>query len=76
MGIFAYVVPLDRYAKTYDGHPLSYAGISSEKNHVSVHRPGMYCERGRNNVVTFRNKPGSTSRASGGGLVVSDCSLR
>ena len=34
-GMIAYVVPLARYPKTYNGHPLSYAGISSEKNHVS-----------------------------------------
>ena len=37
-------------------------------------RPGEVC--GRNNVVSFHNKPGSTGRASGRGQVVSDSPLR
>ena len=41
-GMIAYVVPLSRYPKTYNGHPLSYAGISSEKNFVSVHLMNIY----------------------------------
>ena len=43
-GMIAYVVPLARYPKTYNGHPLSYAGISSEKNHVSVHLMNIYAD--------------------------------
>ena len=45
-GMIAYVVPLARYPKTYNGHPLSYAGISSEKNHVSVHLMNIYADPG------------------------------
>ncbi len=43
-GMIAYVVPLERYPKTYNGHPLMYAAISSEKNYVSVHLMGIYVD--------------------------------
>ena len=43
-GMIAYVVPFARYPKTYNGHPLSYAGISSEKYHVSVHPMNIYAD--------------------------------
>ena len=43
-GMIAYVVPLARYPKTYNGHPLTYAGISSEKNYISVHLMNIYAE--------------------------------
>ena len=43
-GMIAYVVPLERYPKTYNDHPLSYAAISSEKNYVSVHLMGIYVD--------------------------------
>ncbi len=41
-GMIAYSVPLERYPKTYNGHPLSYAGIASEKSYVSVHLMNIY----------------------------------
>ena len=41
-GMIAYSVPLDRYPDTYNGHPLSYAAIASEKNYVSVHLMNIY----------------------------------
>ena len=43
-GMIAYVVPLARYPKTYNGHPLTYAGISSEKNYISVHLMNIYAD--------------------------------
>ena len=43
-GMIVYVVPLARVAKTYNGHPLMYAAISSEKNHVSVHLMNVYAD--------------------------------
>ena len=43
-GMIAYVIPLERYPKTYNGHPLLYAGISSEKRYVSVHLMGIYSD--------------------------------
>lgn len=41
-GMIAYVVPLERYPKTYNGHPLMYAAIASEKRYVSVHLMNIY----------------------------------
>ncbi len=41
-GMIAYVVPLERYPETYNGHPLSYAGIASEKRYISVHLMNIY----------------------------------
>ncbi len=43
-GMMAYVVPLARYPKTYNGHPLSYSAISSEKHYVSVHLMNIYAD--------------------------------
>ena len=43
-GMIAYVVPLERFPNTYNGHPLSYAAISSEKNYVSVHLMNIYAD--------------------------------
>ena len=43
-GMIVYVVPLARVPKTYNGHPLMYAAISSEKNYVSVHLMNVYAD--------------------------------
>ena len=40
----SYVVPLARYPKTYNGHPLQYAAVSSEKSYVSVHLMSIYAD--------------------------------
>ena len=44
-GMIVYVVPLSRVPKTYNGHPLMYAAISSEKNYVSVHLMNIYASQ-------------------------------
>ena len=43
-GMIAYVVPLERVPKTYNGHPLMYGAISSEKNYLSVHLMNVYAD--------------------------------
>ena len=43
-GMISYVVPLARYPKTYNGHPLQYAAIASEKRYVSVHLMSIYAD--------------------------------
>ena len=43
-GMIAYVVPLTQVPKTYNGHPLMYAAISSEKNYISVHLMNVYAD--------------------------------
>ncbi len=44
-GMIAYVVPLSVCPKTYNGHPLMYAAIASEKNYVSVHLMNIYASQ-------------------------------
>ena len=41
-GMISYVVPLARYPETYNGHPLMYAAVASEKRYVSVHLMNVY----------------------------------
>ena len=41
-GMISYVVPLERYPETYNGHPLMYAAVASEKRYVSVHLMNVY----------------------------------
>ena len=43
-GMIAYVVPLERYPDTYNGRPLMYAAVSSERRYVSVHLMGLYAD--------------------------------
>lgn len=33
----AYVIPLSRYSNTYNGHPLQYVAITSQKNYFSLY---------------------------------------
>ena len=35
-GMISWVVPLEDYPDTYNGKPLAYAALASQKNHVSV----------------------------------------
>jgi len=41
-GMIGYVVPLNRYPKTYNGQPLSYVALASQKNHMSLYLMGIY----------------------------------
>lgn len=43
-GMIAYEVPLDRYAETYNGKPLMYAALASQKNHMAVYLTGIYMD--------------------------------
>ena len=43
-GMITYVVPLERFPKTYNKHPLMYAALASEKNYVSVHLMNIYAD--------------------------------
>lgn len=46
-GMIAYVVPLDRYPDTYNGQPLAYVALASQKNHLSLYLMGVYGDAGR-----------------------------
>ncbi len=41
-GMIAYVVPLDKYPKTYNGHPLMYAALALQKNYMSLYLMNIY----------------------------------
>lgn len=41
-GLIAYVVPLARHPETYNGHPLIYAGLASQKQHMAVYLTNVY----------------------------------
>jgi len=41
-GMLAYVVPLSRLADTYNGHPLMYAALASQKNYMALYVMSVY----------------------------------
>ena len=45
-GMIAYQVPLETYPDTYNGEPLMYAALASQKNHMAVYLTAVYSEEG------------------------------
>ena len=43
-GMLAYVIPLEIYPKTYNGHPLMFAALASQKRHMSLYLMNIYCD--------------------------------
>jgi hypothetical protein len=43
-GMIAYEVPLSTYPETYNGRPLMYAALASQKNHMAVYLSGIYMD--------------------------------
>ncbi len=43
-GMISYVVPLERYPKTYNKLPLVYASLASQKNYMSLYLMGVYAD--------------------------------
>jgi uncharacterized protein YdhG (YjbR/CyaY superfamily) len=41
-GMITYQVPLDAYPDTYNGQPLMYAALASQKNHMAVYLMAVY----------------------------------
>jgi hypothetical protein len=41
-GMICYEVPLERYPKTYNGQPLSYAALAAQKNYFALHLMCVY----------------------------------
>ena len=41
-GMIAYQVPLETCPDTYNGQPLMYAALASQKNHMAVYLTGIY----------------------------------
>ena len=45
-GMIAYVIPLETYPDTYNGHPLMYAALASQKRHMSLYLMNVYGDEG------------------------------
>lgn len=41
-GMITYDIPLDRFPDTYNGQPLCYIGLASQKNHMALYLLGPY----------------------------------
>jgi len=41
-GMISYQIPLDRYPETYNGQPLMYAALASQKNYMAVYLSVIY----------------------------------
>ncbi len=41
-GMIGYQIPLSRYPKTYNGQPLTLAGLASRKGHMTLHLMSIY----------------------------------
>jgi hypothetical protein len=41
-GMLAYVIPLERYPKTYNGQPLAYVSLAAQKNYYALYLVGAY----------------------------------
>jgi hypothetical protein len=45
-GMISYEVPLETFPDTYNGQPLSYAALASQKRHMSLYLMGIYSDEG------------------------------
>lgn len=45
-GMITYEVPLETCPDTYNGKPLMYAALGSQKNHMAVYLTGIYMDDG------------------------------
>jgi uncharacterized protein YdhG (YjbR/CyaY superfamily) len=41
-GMISYQIPLETYPDTYNGQPLMYAALASQKRHMAVYLTGIY----------------------------------
>lgn len=59
-GMIGYVVPLERFSDTYNGHPLQYAALASQKNHMSLYLNCVYGNAER--AASFKERYLATGR--------------
>lgn len=43
-GMISYEVPLERFPDTYNGQPLMYAALASQKHHMAVYLTNVYSD--------------------------------
>ena len=53
-GMIAYEVPLETCPDTYNGKPLMYAALGSQKNHMAVYLTGIYMDEGARDEIEAR----------------------
>jgi hypothetical protein len=46
-GMIGWEVPLERYPDTYNGQPLTYAGLAAQKNHNALYLNCVYASEAR-----------------------------
>jgi Domain of unknown function (DU1801) len=59
-GMISYEVPLERYPDTYNGQPLSYAGLAAQKRYVSLYLSCVYADATR--ASTFEDRFRATGK--------------
>jgi hypothetical protein len=55
-GMISYVVPLSHLPDTYNGHPLWYAALASQKNYMVVYLMSAYADKKGEQWFTSRYK--------------------
>lgn len=53
-GMITWEVPLERYPDTYNGQPLQYAGLASQKNYLSLYLTGSAFTHGSEDAFRAR----------------------
>ena len=53
-GMISYDIPLERYPTTYNGKPLMYAALASQKRYCSLYLNGVYADPARLEWFTAR----------------------
>ena len=53
-GMITYSVPLETYPTTYNGQPLMYAALASQKNHMAIYLSGVYADEERREAFLDR----------------------
>ena len=43
-GMITWVIPLERYPDTYNGHPLGYVSLAAQKNYYALYLMGCYMD--------------------------------
>ena len=43
-GMISYVIPLERYPKTYNKQPLAYLSLAAQKRYMSIYLMGVYSD--------------------------------
>jgi|SRR5687768_3090461 len=43
-GMITYEIPLEKYPDTYNGQPLCYIGLASQKNHMALYLTNVYAD--------------------------------